>query len=102
MLGDRDDFDGIPTRPDGAQWKLFPAEATGGLANLSALSAVFPTMRFMPTGGIGPDNAGDYLRHPAVLAIGGSWMTPTADVDAGDWASITDAARAAADLGRSR
>ena len=30
MLGDRPDFDGIPTRPDGGHWKLFPAEAGSG------------------------------------------------------------------------
>lgn len=69
--------------------KLFPAEALGGLRILGALAAPFPGVRFVPTGGIGPGNLTDYLAHPAVLAVGGSWMVAPALVRAGDWTQIT-------------
>ena len=78
--------------------KVFPAEATGGVANVAALAAVFPHVRFMPTGGITPENATAYLRRTEVLAIGGSWMVPSNALADGDWRSITAAAIAAVDL----
>jgi 2-dehydro-3-deoxyphosphogluconate aldolase/(4S)-4-hydroxy-2-oxoglutarate aldolase len=54
--------------------KLFPAEVCGGLAAVSALSAPFPGVVFVPTGGINAASLPTYLAHPAVLAVGGSWM----------------------------
>ncbi len=54
--------------------KFFPAEAFGGLATLKALAAPYRQMRFIPTGGIGPSNVGDYLAYDRVVACGGSWM----------------------------
>ncbi len=54
--------------------KFFPAEANGGLPTIKALAAAFPQVRFMPTGGITLDSAPSYLAHPAVAAVGGSWM----------------------------
>lgn len=56
--------------------KLFPAEALGGLRWLSALAAPLRDLRFVPTGGIGPSGLAGYARHPAVLAVGGSWIAP--------------------------
>ncbi len=80
--------------------KFFPAEASGGLAALKAIAAPFAMMRFIPTGGIGADSAGDYLRHPAVVAVGGSWMVARPLVAEGRFAEITrlaaDAVSAAA------
>jgi 2-dehydro-3-deoxyphosphogluconate aldolase / (4S)-4-hydroxy-2-oxoglutarate aldolase len=58
--------------------KLFPAEGLGGVRWLSALAAPFPDLHFVPTGGIGPSELTGYLRHPAVLAVGGSWIAPRA------------------------
>lgn len=69
--------------------KLFPAAALGGLAMLSALAAPFSEVRFVPTGGIRPRQAAAYLAHPAVLAVGGSWMAPRELLRAGDWTQIT-------------
>ena len=69
--------------------KFFPAETSGGLAALRALAAPFHDMRFVPTGGIGPDNAGGYLRTPAVLAVGGSWMVPRELVRERRWDEIS-------------
>ncbi|KMZ53387.1 bifunctional 4-hydroxy-2-oxoglutarate aldolase/2-dehydro-3-deoxy-phosphogluconate aldolase [Dorea sp. D27] len=54
--------------------KFFPAEQFGGLKTIQALSAPFPGMRFMPTGGISPKNVADYLSFPKIIACGGSWM----------------------------
>ena len=54
--------------------KFFPAEPTGGVGFLRALTGPYPSIRFVPTGGIGPKNLRDYLALPSVLACGGSWM----------------------------
>lgn len=75
--------------------KFFPAEAAGGLKVLKALSGPFPNMKFIPTGGIGPDNLGEYLGFKKVIACGGSWMVPESMVNSGDWDGITALAREA-------
>jgi len=80
--------------------KFFPAELAGGAALLRALASPLPNVRFCPTGGIGLVNAESYLHLPNVAAIGGSWLTPKALLDAGDWSEVTALARAAAALGR--
>ncbi|WP_337062395.1 bifunctional 4-hydroxy-2-oxoglutarate aldolase/2-dehydro-3-deoxy-phosphogluconate aldolase [Kineococcus sp. G2] len=69
--------------------KFFPAATSGGPAAIAALAAPFGTVRFVPTGGIGPDDLGRYLALPAVAAVGGSWMVPRERVAAGDFAGIT-------------
>ena len=69
--------------------KFFPAGVLGGPPAIRALAAPFPDMRFVPTGGIGPSNAADYLALPSVLAIGGSWMVERALIAAGRWDEIT-------------
>ena len=62
--------------------KFFPAEASGGVPFLKALSGPYPSIRFLPTGGIGPTNLGNYLALPNVLACGGSWLVSPALVRA--------------------
>ena len=69
--------------------KFFPAEAAGGVRMIEALAAPFQAVRFIPTGGIGPDNVARYLAVPSVAAVGGSWMAPPSLVEAADWAGIT-------------
>lgn len=54
--------------------KFFPAENFGGLKTVNALTAPFPAIRIMPTGGIGENNIKDYLANPKIIACGGSWM----------------------------
>jgi 2-dehydro-3-deoxyphosphogluconate aldolase/(4S)-4-hydroxy-2-oxoglutarate aldolase len=56
--------------------KLFPADALGGPKTVKALSAPFPTVRFVPTGGVTAATAPDYLAIDSVAAVGGSWITP--------------------------
>ncbi|MCI8405830.1 MAG: bifunctional 4-hydroxy-2-oxoglutarate aldolase/2-dehydro-3-deoxy-phosphogluconate aldolase [Oscillospiraceae bacterium] len=77
--------------------KLFPAEAVGGAALLKALSGPYPQLKFMPTGGISPQNLGAYLALPNVFCCGGSWLAPQSKMDAGDWAGIAALARQALD-----
>ncbi len=69
--------------------KFFPAGALGGVPMLKALAAPFPMVRFIPTGGVTAASLGDYLRHPAVLAAGGSWMVAGALLKAGNFAEVT-------------
>lgn len=80
--------------------KFFPAVPAGGLAALNALCGPFPNVRFCPTGGIGQDNAGQWLAHPKIVAVGGSWVAPASDIAAGNWAAIEARAKAAAALPR--
>ena len=76
------------------RFKFFPAEASGGIAALKALSGPFGNVRFCPTGGIRPDNAAEWLAVDAVLCVGGTWLYRSGEsMDA-----VTDRARAAAAL----
>src|SRR5262249_33776343 len=69
--------------------KLFPAEPLGGVTMLRALAAPFPSMRFIPTGGINADRLPAYLALKSVLAVGGSWMVDPALIAADDWNTVT-------------
>lgn len=80
--------------------KFFPASAAGGIPILKALSGPFPDVFFCPTGGITPETAPQYLALPNVKVCGGSWLTPDDAVAGGDWARITQLARAAGALPR--
>ncbi|MCI2398220.1 bifunctional 4-hydroxy-2-oxoglutarate aldolase/2-dehydro-3-deoxy-phosphogluconate aldolase [Aliiroseovarius subalbicans] len=80
--------------------KFFPAEAAGGAPFLKSLASPLPQIRFCPTGGIGSDNAGDYLSLPNTLCVGGSWVAPSDMVKSGDWDGITALAKAASTLPR--
>jgi 2-dehydro-3-deoxyphosphogluconate aldolase/(4S)-4-hydroxy-2-oxoglutarate aldolase len=55
--------------------KIFPAALLGGPAYIRAVSAVFPDLRFMPTGGVNASNVDEYLALPSVIACGGTWLT---------------------------
>lgn len=69
--------------------KFFPAGTAGGPKAISAISAPFGGVSFVPTGGVGPANLHEYLDLPAVVAVGGSWMVPTDAIAAGDFATVT-------------
>ena len=79
------------------RFKFFPAIAAGGLPALSALTGPFYDTRFCPTGGITLANAPEWLAHPSILCVGGTWLVPAG---APDPAAITARAREAAALGR--
>ena len=69
--------------------KFFPAEQSGGIKALRALAGPFPNIRVCPTGGIGEANAASWLAEPNVLAVGGSWLCPAADIRSGNWVGIS-------------
>lgn len=75
--------------------KFFPAGQAGGISMIKALAAVFRDVKFMPTGGVSAKNLRDYLEVPAVLACGGSWLTPADAIASGDFDRITELANEA-------
>ena len=80
--------------------KFFPASIAGGIPALKALASVFRTMKFMPTGGVSPGNLADFLAVPAVLACGGSWLTPGDAIAVGNYEKITQLAAEAVAIAR--
>lgn len=78
--------------------KFFPAETLGGVNALKAISAPFPGISFMPTGGVTAANAMDYLQLASVVAVGGSWMVAQKLVDAGDFEAIISLTKEAVEV----
>jgi 2-dehydro-3-deoxyphosphogluconate aldolase/(4S)-4-hydroxy-2-oxoglutarate aldolase len=78
--------------------KFFPGSLAGGIPMLKALGSVFRDVRFMPTGGVTVSNLADFLAVPAVLACGGSWLTPADAIAAGNFGEITRLASEAVDI----
>ena len=70
--------------------KFFPAEQSGGLAKIKAMSAPFPMFKVMPTGGISLKNLKEYLSCPVICACGGSYMVTADLIENGKWDEITD------------
>ncbi|MGZ2411067.1 2-dehydro-3-deoxyphosphogluconate aldolase / (4S)-4-hydroxy-2-oxoglutarate aldolase [Sphingomonas sp. F9_3S_D5_B_2] len=79
------------------RFKFFPAEGSGGIPALQALSAPFADARFCPTGGIRPDTAAGWLAVPSVLCVGGTWFIRPGETDMGP---VAERARTAAALPR--
>jgi len=75
--------------------KFFPAGLAGGTAMIKALAAAFRGVGFMPTGGVSAMNLAEFLSVPSVVACGGSWLTPAAEIQAGNYAAVTELAREA-------
>lgn len=69
--------------------KFFPAGLLGGPAAIRSMSAPFPGLAFLPSGGVGRNNLADYLALPCVPAVSGSWMVEPSLIRTGDWAEIT-------------
>ena len=80
------------------QLKLFPAVPAGGIGMLNAIAGPLPDVTFCPTGGISIDTAAQFLGCKNVACVGGSWLTPKAVMQAGDWAYITALATEASRL----
>jgi 2-dehydro-3-deoxyphosphogluconate aldolase/(4S)-4-hydroxy-2-oxoglutarate aldolase len=75
--------------------KFFPAEQAGGLEYIKAISAPYPNLKFIPTGGIGAENIAKYIAFEKILACGGSWMAGADLINSGDFAKITALSREA-------
>ena len=69
--------------------KFFPAELSGGLKKIKALSAPFPMFKVMPTGGISLKNLAEYISSPIIAACGGSYMVTADLIDNNKWDEIT-------------
>lgn len=78
--------------------KFFPAETMGGVSAIKAMSDPFPQLRFIPTGGVKLENAAQYLQHPKIHAVGGSWMAKRQMIAEGQFREITRMAKEASDL----
>ena len=70
--------------------KFFPAEQSGGLAKIKAMSAPYTNVKFMPTGGVSLDNVNEYLANGKILACGGSFMVKESYIDNDNWEEITN------------
>ncbi|MBQ8174333.1 MAG: bifunctional 4-hydroxy-2-oxoglutarate aldolase/2-dehydro-3-deoxy-phosphogluconate aldolase [Clostridia bacterium] len=70
--------------------KFFPAEQSGGLSKIKAMSAPFPMFKVMPTGGISLKNLKEYISAPVICACGGSYMVTADLIENGKWDEITD------------
>ena len=72
--------------------KFFPADAMGGLKTVKALYAPYAHrgVRFIPTGGVTAENMSEYLKSPAVAAVGGTWLATRELVAKREWAQIAD------------
>jgi 2-dehydro-3-deoxyphosphogluconate aldolase/(4S)-4-hydroxy-2-oxoglutarate aldolase len=69
--------------------KFFPAEQSGGLDYIKAVAAPYPSLKFIPTGGINAQNISRYTAYEKILACGGSWMVNADMINAGDFDKIT-------------
>lgn len=69
--------------------KFFPAGAAGGVKTLKAIGGPYGGIKFIPTGGISPDNLADYLSLPMVHACGGSWLVTKQLIANGEFERIT-------------
>ncbi len=80
--------------------KFFPAEAAGGVKMIQSLIAPYKHMgiRFMPTGGVSTANVASYLAIKEIVAVGGTWLGKSADIEAGNWDLIRDTVKAAVEL----
>ena len=78
--------------------KLFPAEASGGIAFIKAMKGPYPDIQFIPTGGIHLKNLTDYLKLPNVLAVGGSFLAPSTFIREKQWDKISEVCKEAVQI----
>ena len=59
--------------------KVFPCAQVGGPSYIKVLKGPFPEIALLPTGGVGIENAADYIRSgAAALGVGGELITRSA------------------------
>ncbi len=78
--------------------KFFPAGSFGGLNTIKSLSAPFPQVKFMPTGGVSASNLAEFLKNKSILACGGSWICASKLVKEGNFEEITRLCREAREI----
>ncbi len=80
--------------------KFFPAEQSGGMDKIKAMSAPFPMFKVMPTGGISLKNLESYVKNPIIAACGGSYMVTADLINGQKWDEITDLCRKSVEIVR--
>ena len=80
--------------------KLFPAEGMGGLSYLKSIDGPYNHLgiKYIPLGGVTPDNLASYAKFGSVLAVGGSWIANKDLINAQNWKEITKRAREAKEI----
>ena len=78
--------------------KFFPAKIAGGVEGLKQLGPVYPDLMFCLTGGIGFNEAPDFLAQKNVISVGGSFASPQNLIAKRDWSAIKTLAKRAAKL----
>ena len=78
--------------------KFFPAEAAGGLEMIKAMSAPYGSLKFMPTGGINPQNVREYLAYDRIAACGGSWMVKNTMIENNEFDRIEELVKEAVEI----
>ena len=81
--------------------KFFPAEPSGGLSMIKAVSAPYTMLKFMPTGGINPGNVKEYLKSDKIFACGGSWMVKNTLVENQEFDKICELSKEAVTIAKS-
>ena len=81
--------------------KFFPADNYGGLKTIKALSAPFPNIKFVPTGGVSLSNLSTYLEFDKIAAVGGSWLCTKDLIKSNRWDEITKLSKEAMDIFKS-
>lgn len=75
--------------------KFFPANIYGGLKAIKALGGPFPGIKFLPTGGVSLENLNEFASNSKIIAVGGSFVCPSKDIDEGNYDEITSLSREA-------
>lgn len=78
--------------------KFFPAEQSGGVAKIKAMSAPFPMFKIMPTGGVSLKNLAEYIKCPVITACGGSYMVTADLIENQKWDEIIDLCRKSVEI----
>ena len=78
--------------------KFFPAEASGGLNMIKALSGPYVSVSFMPTGGLNTSNVREYLANPKIFCCGGTWIAKENLLKEKKFDEIKKLAKEAADI----
>ncbi len=78
--------------------KFFPAEQSGGIDKIKALTAPYSNIKFMPTGGIDLKNLCTYLANDKIIACGGSFMVKEEFIKNGEWDKITALSKQSVDI----
>lgn len=80
--------------------KLFPIKSVGGSDYIKALEGPYghTDLQFIPMGGVNRQNMKAYLDHKSVLAVGGSWLSPSSLIRQKDFEGITEIVRESIDV----